>query len=98
MVRLSEGFSPDTPPSMVWDCALLRRERRQAELEALGLSIYASIGTVLGGGDTSEIVKPFYSAREWEEMRQRAEDARQEAAQAAQIAKLKRLSREWGNG
>lgn len=72
---------------------LLRREQRRSELVALGLSICASVSVNLGGGSTAEIVKPFYTSTEWEEIERQREESLEKVAQAQQIAKLKRLER-----
>ena len=60
---------------------------------ALGLSICASVSVNLGGGSTAEIVKPFYTSTEWEEIERQREESLEKVAQAQQIAKLKRLER-----
>lgn len=73
--------------------ALLRREQRRSELVALGLSICASVSVNLGGGSTAEIVKPFYTSTEWEDIERQREESLEKVAQAQQIAKLKRLER-----
>lgn len=73
--------------------ALLRREQRRSELVALGLSICASVSVNLGGGSTAEIVKPFYTFAEWEDIERQREESLEKVAQAQQIAKLKRLER-----
>lgn len=72
---------------------LLRREQRRSELVALGLSICASVSVNLGGGSTAEIVKPFYTSNEWEDIERQREESLEKVAQAQQIAKLKRLER-----
>lgn len=72
---------------------LLRREQRRSELVALGLSICASVSVNLGGGSTAEIVKPFYTSTEWEDIERQREESLEKVAQAQQIAKLKRLER-----
>ena len=72
---------------------LLRREQRRSELVALGLSICASVSVNLGGGSTAEIVKPFYTSVEWEDIERQREESLEKVAQAQQIAKLKRLER-----
>lgn len=77
----------------MWDVTLLRREQRRSELVALGLSICASVSVNLGGGSTAEIVKPFYTSREWEDIERQREETLEQVAQAQQIAKLRRLSR-----
>ena len=77
----------------MWDVALLRREQRRSELVALGLSICASVSVNLGGGSTAEIVKPFYTSTEWEDIERQREESLEKVAQAQQIAKLKRLER-----
>lgn len=81
------------PASDVWDVALLRRETRRQELIALGVSICASIGVNLGGGSTSEVVRPFYTSQEWDSIMAVHEEEAQRVAQAQQIAKLRRMSR-----
>ena len=60
---------------------------------ALGLSICASVSVNLGGGSTAEIVKPFYTSTEWEDIERQREESLEKVAQAQQIAKLKRLER-----
>lgn len=77
----------------MWDVTLLRREQRRSELVALGLSICASVSVNLGGGSTAEIVKPFYTSTEWEDIERQREESLEKVAQAQQIAKLKRLER-----
>lgn len=89
---MAEGIPLDTPPSLVWQAAMLMRDRRRDELQSLALSICAGIGVNLGGGDTSRVLRPFYTEREWAEMERRAEEERQLMAQRQQIAKLTRLS------
>lgn len=91
-MRVAEGLPSDTPPSIVWKAAMLRRDRRRAELSALSLSICAGIGINLGGGDTSKVLRPFYTQAEWDKMMKEAEEARQLSAQLQQVAKLRRLS------
>lgn len=88
----SEGIDPTLPPSLVWQAAMLKRERRREEMISLSLSICAGIGINIGGGDTSRVLRPFYTEREWADMERRAEEERQLMAQRQQIAKLMRLS------
>lgn len=59
---------------------------------ALSLSICAGIGINLGGGDTSVVLRPFFTEDEWSRMEAEADEHRQELAQRQQIAKLKRMS------
>ena len=73
--------------------ALLRREQRRSELVALGLSVCAAVSVNLGGGGTAEIVKPFYTSIEWEDIERQREESLEKVAQAQQIAKLQRLER-----
>lgn len=81
------------PPVDVWDVAFIRRETRRQELISLGVSICASIGVNLGGGSTSEVIRPFYTRTEWDIIEAEREEEAQRIAQAQQIAKLRRLSR-----
>lgn len=92
LVAVSEGFPSDTAPGDVWDAALLKRERRRAELQSLSLSICAGIGLNLGGGDTSRVLRPFYTDREWREFERQEREDRERVAQMQQMAKLMRLS------
>ena len=69
----------------------LRLERDKQMLQALSLSICASISINLSGGDTDKVLRPFYTSSEWEELEQRNAEVRQEIAQRQQIAKLQRL-------
>lgn len=85
-------MDPSLPPSLIWQAAMLKRERRREELQALSLSICAGIGINIGGGDTSCVLRPFYTEREWADLERRAEEERQLMAQRQQIAKLMRLS------
>lgn len=89
---MSEGMDPSLPPSLIWQAAMLKRERRREELQALSLSICVGIGINIGGGDTSRVLRPFYTEREWADLERRAEEERQLMAQRQQIAKLMRLS------
>lgn len=90
-MRLSEGFPEGTSPQMVWDAALMARERRRSESIALSLSICSAIGINLGGGDTSKVLRPFYTEAEWDKMMMEADEARAVTAQMQQLAKLRRL-------
>ena len=85
-------MDPSLPPSLIWQAAMLKRERRREELQALSLSICAGIGINIGGGDTSCVLRPFSTEREWADLERRAEEERQLMAQRQQIAKLMRLS------
>lgn len=91
-MAIAEGMPSDTPPGIVWQASLLRRDRRRAELESLSLSICAGIGINIGGGDTSRVLRPFYTEREWAVMERQAEESRQMAAQRQQLAKLMRMA------
>ena len=73
--------------------AFMRRDTRREELISLSMSICASISVCLGGGNTSDVVRPFYTTREWDEMQREMDDERQRVAQAQQIAKLRRMGR-----
>lgn len=92
----AEGIDPTLPPSLIWQAAMLKRERRREEMISLSLSICAGIGINIGGGDTSRVLRPFYTEREWADMERRAEEERQLMAQRQQIAKLMRLSHDRG--
>ena len=91
-MAVAEGMDPTLPPSLVWDAMMLRRERRREELISLSLSICAGIGVNLGGGDTSVLLRPFYTAAEWEEMERKVEEERQLMAQRQQLAKIMRVT------
>lgn len=91
LVAVSEGMDPSLPPSLIWQAAMLKRERRREELQALSLSICAGIGICLGGGDTSRVLRPFYTAKEWSEMEAQTAAMREEFAQRQQLAKIRRL-------
>lgn len=91
-----EGLPPDASSSDVFDVAEMRRERRRSELEALALAICAAIGANLGaGGSEADVVRPFYSRREWEARTAEADAAREMSAQIMQIEKLRRMQGSW---
>ncbi len=91
-----EGLPPDASPSDVLDVAEMRRVRRRSELEALALAICAAIGANFGeGGSEADVVRPFYSRREWEAKTEAAEEAREMTAQIMQIEKLRRMQGSW---
>lgn len=94
-MRLSEGLPSDVSAKDVWDVALLRREQRRSELMALGLSICASVSVNLGGGSTAEVVRPFYTSTEWDEIERQREESLERVAQAQQVAKLRRIEKRW---
>lgn len=71
---------------------MYRRERTRAENQALSLSIFAGVRIAVLGGDTDDILRPFYTTREWSELEKAREDQRQYVAQQQQLAKLMRLA------
>lgn len=89
---MAEGLPADADPSDIVEAALMARERRRAELQALAVSFCASIGVCLGGGDASAILRPFYTESEWERVSEERERIRQENAEMEQIRKLRRLT------
>lgn len=81
----------DTPPGLVVKASRLRLERDRQLLQALSLSICAGISLNIGGGDTSKLLRPFYTEREWDAIEAQRAAIREEIAQRQQLAKLQKL-------
>lgn len=89
---MAEGIPLDTPPGLVVQGARLRLERDRQMNIALSYSIIAGVGMMLsGGGDTDSISRPFYTDREWSDLKAQKAAIREEIAQRQQLAKIRRL-------
>lgn len=93
VVCLAEGIPLGTPPGQAMDAIWLKRERSRQEMIALSLSICAGIGINLNGGDTNQVLRPFYTDREWADIEREQAEARQMMAERQQLAKLMRMAK-----
>lgn len=91
-MRVAEGIPSDVPAEVAWDAMLARREVRRNELQALGLSFLGALGAAFGG-KVENVIMPFYTRREWEEITADKAEREQIAAQMNQARMLERMMR-----
>ena len=95
VVRLADGYAPDTPLSLVWRGAKLRHAIELQNQRDMAMTMYGALAAFSGGGTFEQVAGHLYMPQEWDRMKQRKQETEDMNASLSMLNRLRSIASRW---
>lgn len=95
IIKLTEGYPPETPLSLVWRGAKLRHAIELQNQRDMAMTMYGALAAFSGGGTFEQVAGHLYMPRDWERIRQRKQETEDMNASLSVLNRFRSIADRW---